>query len=81
MTPRLPRALKQALTEYDNETVDPVRLAAFLALLALIIFQALTLDSFNPINFASAVAAILGAIVAQDRFNLREPPKQPEPKP
>lgn len=61
--------IKQALTEADNETYDPVRMVACGSICALIVFQALTLSTFNPAVFGGGVAAILGAIVAQDRLN------------
>ncbi len=70
--PPLARMLKQWLTESDNETFDFTRGLGAIAIIADIYFQALTLESFNPINFMGSIATILTIIAGADK--LRDTP-------
>lgn len=65
--------VKQILTEADDETYDTVRLVACGAIVAMVIFQALTWQQFNPLNFGGGIAAILAAVVGHDRLNTNAP--------
>lgn len=70
--------LANTLTGSDNKTFDFIRVGGFILLLALIYFQWRSTD-FNPINFASAGAAILAAIAGSDKLQAT-PLNRPSPE-
>lgn len=71
-TETLRRVLRHWFTTQNNQDFDPVRGVGIFAIVADTVFQAMTLESFNPINYMGSVATVLTIIAGADK--LRETP-------